>query len=171
MAEATRRGQNRSWYVDEREWIRSREDDSNDTNKSGEGGNDASGNTDGGKGEGKIKKIAFIPVPNDPALRNLPCPICQELFESTWSEEAQEWIWTDAVKKGTRVYHDSCYREVTKEGEASAAAAASAATAAKNEVKRQGTPDSVLGKRKAEVCVLLLEDSKVEHDANQRLCL
>jgi pre-mRNA cleavage complex 2 protein Pcf11 len=55
----------------------------------------------------------------------------------------QDWIWQDAVKVGARVYHASCYAEVTKDGPAPARGDTPQA--------RTGTPDSVLGKRKAEV--------------------
>ena len=85
----------------------------------------------------------YIHAPNDATLRNTPCPICQEKFESTWSEEVQDWIWQDAVKVGSRVYHASCYSEVTKDGPAPARG--------NTPLGRTGTPDSVLGKRKAEV--------------------
>lgn len=54
----------------------------------------------------------------------------------------QDWIWQDALKVGNRVYHASCYAEVTKDGSAARAGTPSG---------RTGTPDSVLGKRKAEV--------------------
>lgn len=86
----------------------------------------------------------WIRAPNDAALRNTPCPICQEKFESTWSEDAQDWIWQDATKVGNRVYHASCYAEVagTKDGKAPGSG---------TPTHRTGTPDSVLGKRKAEV--------------------
>jgi pre-mRNA cleavage complex 2 protein Pcf11 len=47
---------------------------------------------------------------------------------------------------GNRVYHASCYAEVTKDGPAT-----SAAVRAGTPSGRTGTPDSVLGKRKAEV--------------------
>ena len=80
----------------------------------------------------------WIRAPNDATLRNTPCPICQEKFESTWSEDVQDWIWQDATKVGARVYHASCYSEVTK-----------GPTPARQ--TRTSTPDSVLGKRKAEV--------------------
>ena len=76
-----------------------------------------------------------IPVPSDPGLRNQPCPICQENFETTWNDELEMFVWRDAIQIGSRVYHASCYSEVRKDG--------------------AGTPDSVLGKRKAtigEVC-------------------
>lgn len=83
----------------------------------------------------------WIRAPNDATLRNTPCPICQEKFESTWSEEEQDWIWQDAVRVGPRVYHASCYAEVTKDGP----------TRNPEPQARTSTPDSVLGKRKAEV--------------------
>ncbi|RAL10761.1 putative mRNA cleavage factor complex component Pcf11 [Aspergillus homomorphus CBS 101889] len=141
MCDAAKRAQNRSWYVDERDWIKSREaGDDQDLAET-----EASGDTAGGHDSNVAKKgpsKPWIRAPNDAALRNTPCPICQEKFESTWSEEVQDWIWQDATKVGSRVYHASCYAEVTKEGPNPANRGAPLA--------RTGTPDSVLGKRKAE---------------------
>ncbi|PLB39205.1 putative mRNA cleavage factor complex component Pcf11 [Aspergillus candidus] len=139
MADAARRAQNRSWYVDERDWIKSREavDDQNlDTETPNEGATAGDGES-AHKGPPK----QWIRAPNDATLRNTPCPICQEKFESTWSEDVQDWIWQDAVKVGNRVYHASCYSEVTKDGPTPAQRGTPAG--------RTGTPDSVLGKRKA----------------------
>lgn len=141
MTEAARRAQNRSWYVDERDWIKSREvgDDEGlvDTEASGEG---ATGGDGGSAKNGPPKQ--WIRAPNDATLRNTPCPICQEKFESTWSEDVQDWIWQDAIKVGNRVYHGSCYAEVTKDGSTPAPRGPPSG--------RTGTPDSILGKRKAE---------------------
>lgn len=53
-----------------------------------------------------------------------------------WLDEAQEWVWTDAVRVGGRVFHASCYGE------------------AYGGVPTQGSAGGVLGKRKAEVCSL-----------------
>ncbi|PGH06339.1 hypothetical protein AJ80_08173 [Polytolypa hystricis UAMH7299] len=138
MAEASKRGQSRSWFLDERDWIKFRESDDdvgqpNDAALSSNGAADAGG--------AKAKQQQWIRAPNDATLRNAPCPICQEKFESTWSEDAQDWIWQDAVKVGNRVYHDSCYSEVTKDGQTTGRGTPRA---------RTSTPDSVLGKRKAE---------------------
>jgi pre-mRNA cleavage complex 2 protein Pcf11 len=116
-----------------KDWIKSREvlDEEDD----GENGTSSSLLTaDAAK---KTPEMKWIIAPNDPALRNVPCPICQEKFDSTWSEEVQDWIWQDAAKVGGKIYHASCYAEVTKDGGATPA--------------RDTTPDSVLGKRKAEV--------------------
>ncbi|KAG2421609.1 hypothetical protein HFD88_005584 [Aspergillus terreus] len=142
MADAAKRAQNRSWYVDERDWIKSREA----VDEQGLADTDAAGESaalaDGGAAKKGLPK-EWIHAPNDATLRNTPCPICQEKFESTWSEEVQDWIWQDAVKVGNRVYHASCYAEVTKDGPAAGGQRGTPAG-------RTGTPDSVLGKRKAE---------------------
>ncbi|PYH60639.1 putative mRNA cleavage factor complex component Pcf11 [Aspergillus niger CBS 101883] len=141
MSEAARRAQNRSWYVDERDWIKSREagdeQDLAETEASAEGVAGADG---AATKKGPPKQ--WIHAPNDATLRNTPCPICQEKFESTWSEDVQDWIWQDAVKVGSRVYHASCYAEVTNNGPTPASRGTPSG--------RTGTPESVLGKRKAE---------------------
>lgn len=61
-----------------------------------------------------------------------------------WNDEVQDFVWMDAMKIGTRIYHASCHSEVKKEGGTTPV--------------RTSTPDSVLGKRKAvstETCLTL----------------
>lgn len=87
-------------------------------------------------------RTPYIPVPEDSAGVNSACPICQERFEMKWLDEAQEWVWTDALRVGGRVFHASCHREAYG---AQALVQSSAA---------QG--QGVLGKRKAEVCFFFL---------------
>ena len=82
-------------------------------------------------------KTKWIRVPDDPALANSHCPICQEKFETQWNTDAQDFVWMDAVKIGARVYHASCHAEASKDGGGTP--------------MRAATPDSILGKRKAEV--------------------
>jgi len=55
-----------------------------------------------------------------------------------WLDEAQEWVWMDAVKVGPRVYHASCHSEATRDRESTPGPS-------------RDTPEPVLGKRKAEV--------------------
>lgn len=122
MIEAERRGVSRSWYVDEREWIASREVD-----------DDQEAENTPKKENGSVKAAVqedWVLAPTDPTLRNLSCPIDQEGWKSEWSEEMQEFLWRDAVVVGGRYYHASCYRDVMK-----------------GRSDRLGTPDSVLGKR------------------------
>ena len=143
MNDAAKRAQNRSWYVDELDWIRSRDDP--------EGNNllDAAGAASGTP-TSKAAGVAgapttakddptqrFVPVPSDSALANQPCPICQEKFTASYNDEVSDWVWMDAVQIGSRIYHASCHSEMKKN--------------ASRDVTplRMGTPDSVLGKRKA----------------------
>lgn len=60
-------------------------------------------------------------------------------------------MWRDAVKIQNRVYHASCHAEIKKDGASTPL--------------RTGTPDSVLGKRKAGVCPCLFStDFHIETD-------
>lgn len=157
IAEAEKRGQHRSWYVGADDWVRGREQ-AVDTDyvapQQGGGGTVGGGAEDygdvgvvgggeGRDGRGDGKRVAYIPVPEDPKV-NTVCPICQEKFEMKWLDEAQEWVWMDAVQVGGRVYHASCYGEATKGGGGGAGGNDRGTPA-------RSTPDPVLGKRKAEV--------------------
>jgi pre-mRNA cleavage complex 2 protein Pcf11 len=123
-------GLTRSWYIDEMEWIRLREVDA------------SSAAADTTSATATISKPIsvrekYIPAPTG-AAANAACPICQEKFEPEWHEDAQEWVWMDAVKVGGRVFHASCHDEVKR--------------ASGGDRARSTTPDTagVLGKRKAE---------------------
>lgn len=83
-------------------------------------------------------------MPDDGDNTNSVCPICQEKFVTKWLDEAQEWVWTDALRVGGRAYHATCYAEVTKDG-------GNNATPMYGGRGARATPDRVLGKRKAEV--------------------
>ena len=74
-------------------------------------------------------------VPQDAAILHAPCPICQEKFETQWLVEANDFVWMDAIQVGGKVYHATCWEEYSKGAG----------------IVTPGTPDSVLGKRKAEV--------------------
>lgn len=88
-------------------------------------------------------KLQYIPVPDPSSGINNVCPICQERFENKWLDAAQEWVWLDAVVVGGRAYHATCYAEAARDREASP-------------YVPRGTPEPVLGKRKAEVSFLSL---------------
>lgn len=80
--------------------------------------------------------MQYIPVPDDPLLLNSVCPICQEKFKQVYLDE--EWAWEDATRVGDRIYHASCHQEAT-------------GSSLPVLTKSRGTPEPVLGKRKAEV--------------------
>ncbi|KZF20696.1 hypothetical protein L228DRAFT_249485 [Xylona heveae TC161] len=137
LVDVVKRGQNRSWYLDEMEWINYKENDEglNDTNSNGTA---AAGSAEATSAKSKKDlKNQYIAAPSDPALANVSCPICQERFETVWHDGAQEWVWMDAVRVGGRTYHASCFAEATKDGRGGTPA-------------RDATPEPVLGKRKAE---------------------
>lgn len=81
----------------------------------------------------------YLPVPDDPEMASSHCPICQEKFETKWLYSVDEFVWMDARKIGNRIFHASCYAEATKDLSA---------------ILKKGTPEPVLGKRKAEVSEL-----------------
>lgn len=140
--EAEQRGQNRSWYVDEHEWIASKEYD-DDLGLEDLSINNSSPST-------TIKKDQdFVRTPSDPIHRNAVCPIDQEPFKSEWSSDIQDFIWRDAVKVGDKYYHASCYREAIKSKDVAQTVRSSTPLAGLGH-RRTATPDSVLGKRKAE---------------------
>lgn len=140
MADSTNRGQSRSWYVDEMEWIKSRDDpEASADDFSSQGLTSASA---GSKANVADPKKKYIPVPSDQQLASLPCPICREKFDTVWNHETQDFVWMDAIKVGGRVYHASCHSEVRREEGGRTPVGVGG---------RTSTPDSVLGKRKAEI--------------------
>jgi pre-mRNA cleavage complex 2 protein Pcf11 len=74
-------------------------------------------------------------VPSDTTLAHAPCPICQEKFDPTWNVEANDFVWMDALKVNGKIYHATCWDEYSKG----------------SGIVAPSTPDSVLGKRKAEM--------------------
>jgi pre-mRNA cleavage complex 2 protein Pcf11 len=153
IAEAEKRGQHRSWYVDievrrhpesnavltvlptypTQDWSNSRETIDIDLVSH----EPEPALLRAAKGS-KDPKLQYIAVPDPSSGINSICPICQEKFENKWLDSAQEWVWLDAVLVGNRAYHASCHVEATRDREATP-------------VFSRNTPEPVLGKRKAEV--------------------
>lgn len=97
----------------------------------------ANGGNSGGPAAGPRKqtKDQYVPVPTDAGLVHAPCPICQERFEPQWLVEANDFVWMDAIKVNSKIYHATCWEEYSRGG---------------GGYQAPGTPDSVLGKRKAD---------------------
>ncbi|GAB7352940.1 hypothetical protein MBLNU459_g3519t2 [Dothideomycetes sp. NU459] len=142
IADAAQKGQNRSWYIDEMEWISL---DDIDVSAADEAtANDAAASSSAAvaaAGKSKNVRDSYIAAPTG-AAANASCPICQERFDTVWHDEAQEWVWMDAVKVGGRAFHASCHHEVTK--------GAVVLAGGVGQRGRSATPESVLGKRKAD---------------------
>ena len=174
MTESLKRGQNRSWYVGEEDWIKSTDELDSTFQPSGtatsmQRSNTGTNTTSGGgvspsgdslEARKKAAKEQYIPVPNDPSSSNLTCPVCKEKFETSWHADAEEWVWMDAMKVDQKVYHASCYTESggTKGGAGEGKPTGAGAT---GKSSRDATPDLNFGdiaailrsvKRKAEVC-------------------
>ncbi|KAH3971288.1 hypothetical protein HBI56_021140 [Parastagonospora nodorum] len=126
--DANKRGVHRSWYIGEKEWIDYREVD--ETAPPHESTAAAAANK-----PKKQAKDRYISVPQDPVLQQAPCPICQEKFETQWNVDANDFVWMDALQVGGKVYHATCFEEYSKGAG----------------IPMPGTPDSVLGKRKADL--------------------
>ncbi|KAJ4344311.1 mRNA 3' end processing factor [Ascochyta clinopodiicola] len=125
--DAAKRGVHRSWYMSEKDWLDYREvDEATPTN-----------DTTSTNAVAKPKKQAkdrYVLVPQDPTLQHAPCPICQEKFETQWNVDANDFVWMDALQAGGKIYHATCFEEYSKGAG----------------IPMPSTPDSVLGKRKAE---------------------
>ncbi|KAL9614124.1 MAG: hypothetical protein Q9167_001409 [Letrouitia subvulpina] len=147
LADSAKRIQSRSWYVDAHEWYKSRDIVDEDPAAVANGIENAQALAAAAAAKNDPKN-KFIPVPSDSALKNAPCPICQEKFDTSWSDEEQDFVWRDAIQVGAKVYHASCYAELKKDGG--------------NTPLRTSTPDSVLGKRKAGVSDLNSPRTKVQ---------
>ncbi|KAF4587647.1 mRNA cleavage factor complex component Pcf11 [Ophiocordyceps camponoti-floridani] len=129
-SEAEKRGTHRSWYVDQQDWVRSREAVDSDRVAAPEETSKEASQADKGP--------AFIAVPEANSGVHNVCPICQEKFENKWLDTAQEWVWLDAVLVGNRAFHASCHAEATLDREGTPVASS------------RRTPELILGKRKAE---------------------
>jgi pre-mRNA cleavage complex 2 protein Pcf11 len=132
------------------DWVNSREVLDEDQVSPGQGDGSGPGGSDS-----KKQKLQYLPVPDDPMLANAVCPICQEKFETRWLDDAQEFVWPDAIRVGDRIYHASCHREAT-----GGSGAVAALYGNNNNNHSRNTPEPVLGKRKAEVCTHSSRTSK-----------
>ena len=125
--DAVKRGVHRSWYMSEKDWIDYREVDETTP------ATDAA-NTNSVAKPKKQAKDRYVLVPQDTALQHAPCPICQEKFETQWNVDANDFVWMDALLVGGKIYHATCFEEYSKGAG----------------IPMPSTPDSVLGKRKAD---------------------
>jgi len=140
VADSMKSAINRSWYIDERDWIGYREELDGYSGVMAE----VSANGKVGGSSKKAPKEQFVPVPTDVRQANQPCSICQEKFDVEWHQETEQPVWKDAMKVGNKYYHATCYAEVMK---GNAAAASSAAMERTTSGSARSTPDRVLGKR------------------------
>ena len=107
------------------------------------------------KGVGEVGKQPEAQYVRAPAgvTRNV-CSIDFEEMRASYAEELQEWVFVNAAVFQGRIVHASCLAELQKGGSlgsslgTSSLGAALGSSAAQRQ--RSATPDSSLGKRKAE---------------------
>ncbi|KAK4550576.1 hypothetical protein LTR36_000155 [Oleoguttula mirabilis] len=140
----TGRGQHRSWFVDEMEWIRLTEFDPSTTTADA-----AIAATTAKKQKGPQDQYVRAPA----GVTRNTCSICQEEMRSSYSEELQDWVFMNAAMYNGKIAHATCVEEIKKSSLQSASGAMAAALSgayAGGRRQRSETPDSALGKRKAE---------------------
>jgi len=139
------RGQSRAWFDPIPRWVRSGfDDDMHDVAKAV----DAFDLEEPGQERALREKVAasYVSVPLDAEVAVRPCRICQEKFQSEWSEDVEEWIWRNAVLIDGVYYHASCYYSAKSVSD-SVQAVAVAATAAT--VSPEASLEAASLKRKA----------------------
>lgn len=120
--DARKRGVHRSWYMSEKDWVDYREVDETAPAAS-------TASTASSAKPKKQAKDCYVVGP-DVKAQHTPCPICQEKCTLEFNAEENDWVLMDAVKVNGRIFHATCYEEAYG--------------------SLPSTPDSVLGKRKAD---------------------
>ncbi|KAF3912910.1 hypothetical protein AA313_de0208286 [Arthrobotrys entomopaga] len=143
IADSSKHAQFRSWYVGEEEWIRFREDEDDSTAVTANQNQQSTDPNSNGAAAQETNPQNYILAPNDPSMSNITCPVCKEKFTTVWHPDAEDWVLMDAIKSGGRIYHASCFAEISKENPVGSAIGS-----------RGSTPENSIskGKRKADVC-------------------
>lgn len=140
------RGHHRNWYGAEMDWIRHAEFDPSTTTATAA---DAEGATKPKKGP----QDKFVRAPA--GMTKNTCNICFEEMKSSYSEDLQDWIFMNATVHNGKIVHGTCLAEMTQgSGGGGGSLATAMAGIGAGQKERSATPDSLLGKRKAEVSMV-----------------
>ena len=174
---ASRAAAHRHWFPDAREWMQLEDFDASTASAADGDGAAGSGGKAGSSSASKTKGPEDMWIRAPAGVTKLNCPICYEDMRSSHPEEIQDWVFMNAVYNNGRAVHATCLQEMTgsvpglqqaqqQQKQAPAAApiqiptsslqAALASLSQGTLGMREGsrTPDSTLGKRKAEGDVL-----------------
>lgn len=137
----------RNWFPDELSWIKLSDYDastaaagSTDPNASGDEGNAAAA----AKKKTKGPQDQYVRAPA--GMTRNTCSICYEEMGSSHPEELQDWVFMNAAMYKGKIVHATCFAEM----KGAAARDAGMRGGAVAERERSATPESSLGKRKAE---------------------
>ncbi|KAF2765311.1 hypothetical protein EJ03DRAFT_354969 [Teratosphaeria nubilosa] len=123
------RGQHRKWFVDENTWVKTKEWDWSTTTAE-----DTAAVEKARKERERGPQDQFVRAP--PGMTANTCSICQEEMGSKFSDDLQDWVFMNAVVHGGKICHATCVKEILGNGGFRGL--------------RSATPESALGKRKAE---------------------
>lgn len=138
------RGQHRNWFVDEMEWIRLTEFDPSTTTADA-----ANAATAAKKQKGPQDQYLRAPA----GVTRNTCSICQEEMQSAYNEELQDWVFMNSMVYNGKIAHATCVEELKKatlQPAGGAMASALGGGYGTGQRQRSATPDSTLGKRKAD---------------------
>lgn len=100
------RAVNRCWYLTEQEWIEYHDEDE----ILGLVQLDHVRSDKDEKLDLEVLAKKYVPVPGDKTIsRN--CPICKDKFETQWSDEAEDWVWINAIEEKGKYFHAICHAE------------------------------------------------------------
>ncbi|EMC96329.1 hypothetical protein BAUCODRAFT_33665 [Baudoinia panamericana UAMH 10762] len=135
------RGQHRQWFLDEVEWISIPEFDPSTASAA-----DTTAAATVQKKRGAQDQYIRAPA----GITRLTCTVCQEEMKSSYSEELQDWVFTNAVYYNGKPAHATCVEEMKKPWGGGGGGSLAAALSMTGQRQRSATPESSLGKRKAE---------------------
>ena len=146
MADASiSRGAHRDWYPSELEWIQLRDFDPSTTTVGDP--NVAAKKQQEQQQRGPQDQYVRAPA----GVTKNVCSICFEEMRASYSEDLQEWVFTNATTHGGKIVHATCLAEMQKgQQQGGGSLGAALAVAAAGQRQRSATPESKLGKRRAD---------------------
>lgn len=102
MRQDESRAQNRRWYLTEHLWV--------------EGGEQGEQEEVAEKPRIDMDAVRkqWVLAPSAASKKKQLCPICKSGFNTELSDEAEDWVWTDAVQIGDKIFHATCHAESGK---------------------------------------------------------
>lgn len=121
VREGLNRGQSRSWFLAEEDWISFKDTPYEDQPEQERAGSQEPGVKANGSAPAPTNgpsraelEAKYVVAPTDPEIARQPCPICREMFVSVWNEDDEEWIWKNAVNINGKIYHATCHEDARR---------------------------------------------------------
>jgi len=112
-AQGSKRGYSRGWFLSAEDWKRSSRLDVKGKGRA----HDLPRPTSLVGAEASIHEadlnLQYVTVPPGDEIKSVLCPICKDAMDCEFVEDDEEWVWKNAVKKSEKLYHATCYAEVS----------------------------------------------------------